>query len=197
MVLSVVSTLLSLKPTHTMVEWCMTTMVLPTCNEPTTLNKGMGNTSPSTTRRRTKSQWSEECGSSSFPKTPLFHSSNIVLAVLSHSQPPFPFFQWCFHEWKSQCKCDEWCCFGKHMMSVWMVLMSHNEPHHNHNTHHVCLPAFHSLCFPFTSTFHTTVVHRIVSPMMCSAIQQMVCAIHLSLQHNHTHTLASPHKNTT
>ena len=33
-----------------------------------------------------------------------------------------------------------------------MVLMSHNEPLHNHNTHHVCLPAFHSLCFPFTST---------------------------------------------
>ena len=39
MVLSVVSTLLSLKTQHTeftMVEWCITTMVLPNCNESTT-----------------------------------------------------------------------------------------------------------------------------------------------------------------
>ena len=38
------------KHTHMMVEWWMTTMVLPICNEaPLTLNKGKGNTSPSTT----------------------------------------------------------------------------------------------------------------------------------------------------
>ena len=49
MVLSVVSTLFSLKPqntTHTMVEWWMTTMMLPICNElPPTPNKGMRNIS--------------------------------------------------------------------------------------------------------------------------------------------------------
>ena len=48
-VLTVVSTHLSLKTqnTHTMVEWCMKTMVFPIFNEaPQTLNKGMGNTSP-------------------------------------------------------------------------------------------------------------------------------------------------------
>ena len=83
-----------------------------------------------------------------------FHSSNTVLAVssLTHNHPSPS-----FSGWKSQHKCDEWCCFGKHlMMDVWMVLMSHNESHHNHNTHHVCLPAFHSLCFPFTSTYTIT-----------------------------------------
>ena len=73
-----------------------------------------------------------------------------------------------------------------------MVLMSHNEPLHNHNTHHMCLPAFHSLCFPFTST-STNGVHVMVSPMVYLAIQPMSCAIHLSLQHNHIITLASHH----
>ena len=129
------------------------------------------------------------------PKNTPFHSSITVLAVSSLTlNSPFSSFSGDSHGWKGQHKCDEWCCFGKHlMMGVWMVLMSHNEPLHNHNTHHVCLPAFHSLCFPFASTQHTNGVHVMVSPMVCSAIQPMSCAIHLSLQHNHTLTLASNH----
>ena len=47
--------------------------------------------------------------------------------------------------------------------------------------------AFHSHLYP------TNGVHMIVSPMVCSAIQPMSCAIHLYLQHNHTPTLASHH----
>ena len=77
--------------THTMVEWCMTTMVLSICNEaPPTLNKGKGNTSPWTTRR--KRQWSKEW-LFFLPKTPLFtlqtlswqslHSLTTTISLLS------------------------------------------------------------------------------------------------------------------
>ena len=40
---------------------------------------------------------------------------------------------------------------------------------------------------------HTNGAHVMVSPMVCSVIQPMSCAIHISLQHNHTLTLASHH----
>ena len=77
------------------------------------------------------------------------------------------------------------------MVGVWMVLMSHNEPLHNHNTHHVCLPAFPSVLAFHSHPHHINSVHVMVSPMVCTAIQPMACAIHLSLQHNHTLALAS------
>ena len=78
------------------------------------------------------------------------------------------------------------------MMGVWMVLMSHNEPLHNHNTHQVCLPAFHSLLSILIHNHKWCSCDGIFS-MVCSAIQPIACAIHLSLQHIHTLTLASHH----
>ena len=168
---------------HMMVEWCITTMVLPICNEaPLTLNKGMGSTSPWTTGRRTKRQRSEECGSSSFPKHPLSLFKHCLGCLFTHSQPPFPFFQWVI-AWVEKPTQVWWvCCFGKHlMMGVWMVLMSHNEPLHNHNTHHVCFPAFHSLCLPFTSTSHKWCSCDCLSNGVLSHSTNVMCRPHLSI----------------
>ena len=99
-------------------------------------------------------------------KTPLSTLQTLSwLSLHSLTTTPFPFFQWWLHGWKSQHKCDECVVFGKHLMvGVWMVLMSHNEPHHNHNTHHVCLPAFSLLVLSFHIHTHTNGAHVIVWP---------------------------------
>ena len=142
------------KHTHVMVEWCMTTMVLPIYKWSTT-NTQQRDGKHQFMNHKKKDKETKEWRVWLFflPKTPLFHSSITVLAVSSLTyNHPFPSFSGWFHEWEKPTQVWWVWCFGKHLMvCVWMVLMSHNEPLHNHNTHQVCLPAFHSLCFPFTS----------------------------------------------
>ena len=55
------------------------------------------------------------------------------------------------------------------------------------------MPSCFSLLVLSIHNHHINGGHVMVSPMVCTAIQPMSCAIHLSLQHNHTLTLASPH----
>ena len=124
--------------------------------------------------------------------TPFSLFKHCLGCLFTHSQPPFPFFQWVI-PWMEKPTQVWWvCCFGKHlMMGVWMVLMSHNEPLHNHNTHHVCFPAFHSCAF-HSHPPHTNDVHVIVSPMVCSVIQPMSCAVHISPSQSHPHSCLYP-----
>ena len=98
------------------------------------------------------------------PKNTPFHTSITVLAVssLTHNNP-FPSFSGWFHVWESQHKF----CFGKHLMTCVWLLLSHNEPHNNHNTHHVCtFLLFTSCAFHSHPPHHTNGVHVIVSPMV-------------------------------
>ena len=127
-----------------------------------------------------------------------FHSSNTVLAVssLTHNHP-FPSFSVIPFG-------------GKANTSVMSVLFWEapddkcldgiDEPQWatSQPQHPPCVPSCFSFLVLFIHIHHRNAVHVIVSPMVCSSIQPMSCAIHfsISLQLNHTITLAFPSQKT-
>ena len=67
-------------------------------------------------------------------------------------------------------------------MGVWIVLMSHNEPLPNNNTHHVCLPAFSLLVLSVCHHKHTTTKPFLNhNGLMCASasVPCLQCAIHI------------------
>ena len=124
----------------------------------------------------------------------LFHSSNTVLAVssLTHNHP-FPSVSDDSMSGKSSTSVMSvlflgstwWWMFGW----CWWATMSHFTT----TTPTMCAFLLFTPCVFHSHSHHTNGVDVIVSPMVCSTIQPMPCAIHPSLQHNHTLTLASHH----
>ena len=118
-------------------------------------------------------------------KNTSFHPSNTVLPVslltYNHS---FPSFSCDFMSGKA----------NTGVTSVWFweapddgCLYGVDEPHHNHNTHHVCLPAFSLLVlFHSHSQPHTNGVHVMVSPI-CVLIHSANGMCHLPLSQTHSH----------
>ena len=127
------------------------------------------------------------------PKTPLFTLQTLSwLSLHSHTTTLFPSFSGDFMGGKANTSVMSGVVFGKHlMMGVWMVLMNHNEPLHNHNTHHVCLPAFHTLCFPFTSTPHKWCSCDGLSNGVHSHSTNVMCHPPLSPSQSHPHSCLS------
>ena len=140
--------------THTMVEWCVTTMVLSICNEaPATLNKGMWK--HQSMNHKKKDRETMECGSSSFPKHPFSLFNHCLGSLFTHSQPPFPFFQWVI------------ACVKK-PTEVWWVVLFWEAPDDG------CL----GWCWWATMSHFTT-----TTPTMCAFLLFTPCAFHSHPHH--------------
>ena len=147
MVLSVVSTLLSFKPRTTDHTPWLSGASQPWCCPFEMKHHQHSTKACETPVHEPQEGGQKDKGVKSVALLPFSHFNHCLGCLFTHNHP-FPSFSGGSMDGKANAIVMSGVVFEKHMMvGVWMVLMSHNEPLHNHNTHHVCLPAFHYLSY--------------------------------------------------